>query len=67
MTPLKPKSAILPPRLSMDEYVDFIEASLRDTPPEQVARQKALEKRGIARFEISACTETPAHKTAHPG
>ena len=34
----------LPPRLSMDEYVEFIDRSIREANPEWIARQKALEK-----------------------
>ena len=41
-----------PPRLSMDEYCAFIEASLRDITPEQAARQKALEERIRDRFSL---------------
>jgi len=29
----------------MDEYADFVEASLRESNPAQVARQKELEER----------------------
>ncbi len=46
------KPNVLPPHLTMDEYCEFVEASLRDIPPEQVARQKALEERDVARFDI---------------
>ena len=35
----------LPPRLSMDEYADFVEASLREANPAHAARQKELEER----------------------
>jgi hypothetical protein len=40
----------LPPRLSMDAYADFVEASLRDSNPVHAARQKALEERIRAPF-----------------
>ena len=36
---------LLPPRLSMDEYADFVEASLRESNSARVARQKELEER----------------------
>jgi hypothetical protein len=39
------QSTVLPPRLSMDEYVVFLEASIQNSNPVHVARQKALEKR----------------------
>ena len=42
----------LPPRLSMDEYADFVEASLRESNPVHAARQKELEKRIRAPFRI---------------
>ena len=35
----------LPPRLSMDEYADFVEASLRDCDPALAVRQKEMEER----------------------
>jgi len=34
-----------PPRLSMDEYADFVEASLRERDPIHAMRQKEIEKR----------------------
>lgn len=40
----------LPPRLSMDEYADFVEASLRESNPIRAARQKALEERIMTQF-----------------
>ena len=42
----------LPPRLSMDEYADFVESSLRESNPTHTARQKELEKRIRASFRI---------------
>jgi len=47
-TTLKP----LPPQLSMDEYADFVESSLRESNPTHTARQKELEKRIRASFRI---------------
>lgn len=38
-------SGRLPPRLSMDQYVDFVEASLGNCDPARVAWQKELEER----------------------
>lgn len=38
-------SNLLPPRLSMDEYADFVEASLRDCDPALAVRQKEIEER----------------------
>lgn len=34
----------LPPRLSMDEYVVFVEANARQCDPEKAKRQKELEE-----------------------
>jgi hypothetical protein len=42
----------LPPRLSMDEYVDFLEQSWREIGPERIGRQKDLEERVDAAFRI---------------
>lgn len=44
----------LPPRLSMDAYADFVEASLREADPARVARQKELEERIRTPFRIVA-------------
>jgi hypothetical protein len=38
-------SGPLPPRLSMDQYADFVEDSLGNCDPARVARQKELEER----------------------
>ena len=35
----------LPPRLTMDEYVDFVEAALQTSDRVRAARQKELEER----------------------
>ena len=43
-----------PPRLSMDEYADVMEAALRAANPDQVARQKKLEKQIKVRFRLPA-------------
>jgi hypothetical protein len=43
--PLLPFDSRFPPRLTMEEYVAFIEESLKYVDPKQVARQKAIEKR----------------------
>ena len=42
----------LPPHLTMDEYAYFVSESVRHTPPEQVARQKEIEKRITVPFRI---------------
>ena len=42
----------LPPRLSMDEYADFVEASLRESNPAHAARQKEFEERIGKPFRI---------------
>ena len=55
-----------PPRLSMDEYADFVEASLRESDIARVARQKELEKRIRVPFCITG--DDPAEngrKTGH--
>lgn len=48
----------LPPRLSMDDYADFVEASLRESDPARAARQKALEERIRTPFRMAG--DTPA-------
>ena len=44
---------VLPPRLTMDEYADFLTASWRDSNPQTAARQKDLEERIVRPFQIS--------------
>ena len=41
----QPKSSRLPPRLSMDEYADFVEASLRQCDRARATLQKEIEER----------------------
>ena len=45
-----------PPRLSMDEYADFVEASLRKSDPARVIRQKELEERIRTPFRMAGDT-----------
>ncbi len=49
----------LPPRLSMDEYADFVEASIRESNPVFVARQKSIEKRVGEPFRFPAAPSPP--------
>jgi len=44
---------ILPPRLSMDDYARFVQASLLDRDPESARQQKTMEKRIRIRFSLS--------------
>jgi hypothetical protein len=53
---------VLPPHLSMDEYADFVEASLRDCDPAHAARQKDLEKRIRTPFRIGEDTPVGTKK-----
>jgi len=46
----------MPPRLSMDEYADFVEASLRESDPGRAARQKKLEERIKTPFNMTGHT-----------
>ena len=52
MTDSRPKLNLLPPQLSMDEYADFVEASLQDADPARATRQKEIEERIKAPFRI---------------
>ena len=61
----------LPPRLSMDEYADFVEASLRVCDGAQVARQKAIEERIRAPFRMvdetpESCARRIGRRARHP-
>ena len=56
-----PISNPLPPRLSMDEYADFVEASLRECNRAHATRQKEIEERIKAPFRISG--DTPPART----
>ena len=42
-----------PPRLSMDEYLDFVEATIKDCDPRLAARQKNLEKQITKPFRMT--------------
>lgn len=44
---------LLPPRLSMDEYVEFVARSLQDCNPQSAIRQKELEERIERPFSMS--------------
>ena len=44
----------LPPRLTMDEYADFISETLRHSDPERMARQKKMEERVAVAFRLPA-------------
>ena len=52
MKQAQPLRIILPPRLSMDEYVEFVESTMREANPETVARQKRIEKQIRNPFRI---------------
>ena len=52
-----------PPRLSMDEYVEFVETSLRDADPARVVRQKSLEERIKTQFRYIEEDEAGAGST----
>ena len=56
-------SSPLPPRLSMDQYADFVEAFLRDADPARAARQKELEKRIRTPFRMGS--DTPGRFRLH--
>ena len=46
-------SELLPPRLSMDAYVDFVEESFRSRDSKQARRQKELEEHITKRFSYT--------------
>lgn len=52
-SPLPPFDSRFPPRLTMEEYVAFIEESLKYADPKQIARQKAIEKRIDKPFSLA--------------
>ena len=49
-------SITLPPRLSMDDYIDFIEDSIREANPVLAARQKSIEKQIPKPFSLSVAS-----------
>lgn len=55
-----PSLMALPPALSMDEYSDFIESSLRESNPAAIARQKAIEERILTPFRLYKTIEQRA-------
>lgn len=47
-----------PPRMSMDEYCEFVWEMLQHTPPEQIERQKKLEKQIKVAFHFRSTTRS---------
>ena len=43
---------MLPPRMSMEEYCEFVAELMRTADPEKVRKQKAIEKNPRVRFRI---------------
>ena len=52
-THLPPRHSVPPPRLSMDEYVELVESTLRERDPRLAGRQKELEERVRSRFSLA--------------
>jgi len=50
-----------PPHLSMDEYVDFVEASIWDANPVFADKQKSIEKRILQPFRLSPLSPNQHH------
>jgi len=48
-----PKDLPRPPRLSMDEYADFVSQNLQTRRRDLVERQKSIEEQITARFDLS--------------
>ncbi len=44
---------VCPPHLEMDDYAEFVAASLAQTPPEKAARQKAIEEQVAVSFSLN--------------
>lgn len=65
MTTSAPNPNRMPPHLSMDEYAEFVEASLRNRDPALVARQKELEERILVPFSLTEMSQ-PARRTGRP-
>lgn len=40
------------PKLTMDQYVEFVDAMLRATTPEKIAQQHRLRDTPVARFTL---------------
>ena len=56
----------LPPRLTMDEYADFVSETLRHGDPERIARQKEIEERIVLPFRIPEGLPAAAHPRGSP-
>ena len=56
----------LPPRLSMDEYVDFVEAAVRLVDPVMAVQQKKIEERIRTPFCMSG-NAVDRTESARPG
>ena len=58
--PLKLQRPPLPPHLTMDEYVAWIQASLQQIDPIKAARQKAMQKQISVPFQIKDVVKAPS-------
>lgn len=47
-----PSHPMPPPRLSMEDYCEFVQLTLDTLTPEQIDRQHRLKKQNIARFSV---------------
>lgn len=60
-------STMIPPHLSMDEYVDFIEASIKEANPVFAARQKDIEEQITRPFRLLFNPTLTAHFVSKHG
>jgi len=66
MTPALKIPMPRPPRLSMDDYLDFVETTIQESNPSLAARQKKLEKRVAKPFRITPPDPAAGTATGRP-
>jgi len=54
------------PRLSMDDYLAFVEANMAQCDPEKARLQKAIEKDIKVMFSFKHSTIPHSHTSSHP-
>jgi len=64
MIPARQNDILFPPRLTMEEYVEFVGASLLQCDPEKARLQKAIEKDIKVMFSFQYSTIPPFHHSS---
>jgi hypothetical protein len=66
MIPARQNDILFPPRLTMEEYVEFVGASLLQCDPEKARLQKELEEDIKVMFSFKHSTIPHSHTSPRP-